>query len=61
MGRAIWLAVQGHVRRLGNRLFEVLSQAGENTYQVNLSEQTCTCPDRARDNLCKHIIACMLS
>ena len=61
VGRAIWLAVEGHVKRIGNRLFEVLSQAGKDAYQVNLAEPTCTCPDRAKGNLCKHIIACMLS
>jgi uncharacterized Zn finger protein len=42
-------------------LFEVLSQAGEKTYQVDLAKPTCTCPDRAKGNLCKHILACLLS
>jgi uncharacterized Zn finger protein len=39
----------------------VLSQAGEKTYQVDLAGQSCTCPDRAKGNLCKHILACLLS
>jgi hypothetical protein len=35
----------------------VESQSGKGYYEVNTQEKTCTCPDSAKGNLCKHRLA----
>jgi hypothetical protein len=60
--RAGVLVQQGHVRQTNDDdVFIVISQTHEATsYRVNTADRTCTCPDAAKGNVCKHRIAAFI-
>jgi len=60
IGRAIRLVKAGMVSLLGSGKARVHSQSGPQSYDVDITGRSCTCPDAA-DHTCKHQLAAMIA
>lgn len=59
VAKAVQIMSRAGARRLDRAtgLYEVESDSGHGWYQVDLERKSCTCPDAAQGNLCKHRLA----
>lgn len=57
--RAEELLLEGRVHRVEG-LPQVYVVRGSQNYLVDLERESCTCPDHARGNTCKHLLAAVL-